>query len=294
MNMREQPKDRPSLVSKKPIVKVDNFVRKHTKAVDLEILNQQGFTKVNYLTFSKINDLIARAVLRALEKYEKTWSEQQAQKIQEEAKAEVRQQLPLMEESPEPTHLFRKKQVLKEDVESIKPLVESRINELEDEKKLGVESEILAFTEKSFAQLERQMSAALSRFLKEEGEAYFSGAGVSPQNGLRHLREDLKRAVNDTLLGERHRLLDFLAQASFQKTDLLQRRLKKLKGHLAEMEEALKKLSEASEIDEGLPSIYREIQGLSLEDTQFEKKRGMLKLIFEENMQLQKAAHDEI
>jgi len=300
MSEESRPVDRPHPVSKKPIVKINNYVRKHTRAVDLKTLNQKGITRVNYLTFSKINDLIARAVMRALEKYEKTWSAQHAEKIQEEAREQLKQQLPLARESGDPGQLAREKEKVEEEVQKLRPLVESRLAELKDERKLGPEPEILAITEQSFEQLQRRMGVILSSFLKEEGESYFSHAGICSGSGLNRLQQDLERLVRDTLLVERGRLLDFLAQSVSEKTNLLQRRLEKLKKHLEGMERSLKTLRESADIDEGLPSIYREIQGLSLDDSLFEKKKGLLKIIFEDNLQLQvkdnrdllKAGHD--
>ena len=42
------------------VVKVDEFVRKHASAVDVETLRENGVKTINYLTVSKVNELVSR------------------------------------------------------------------------------------------------------------------------------------------------------------------------------------------------------------------------------------------
>lgn len=72
-----------------------------------------------------------------------------------------------------------------------------------------------------------------------------------------------------------------------QKTiDQLERRVAKLTESLGLTEAELKRVALMKNIDLGVASIYRNVQGLSAEDGGAEQKKEMLKTIFESNMAL--------
>jgi GGDEF domain-containing protein len=72
-----------------------------------------------------------------------------------------------------------------------------------------------------------------------------------------------------------------------QKTiDNLERRVVKLTESLGLTEAELKRVAQMKNIDLGVASIYRNVQGLSTDDAGAEQKREMLKNIFESNMSL--------
>jgi hypothetical protein len=66
----------------------------------------------------------------------------------------------------------------------------------------------------------------------------------------------------------------------------LERRVNKLTSSLGRTEEELKRVAAMKDIDVGVASIYRTVQGLSSADDQFEAKKEMLKNIFEANVAL--------
>lgn len=72
-----------------------------------------------------------------------------------------------------------------------------------------------------------------------------------------------------------------------ERIDQLERRLVKLRAAQTEMEAALAELARRAEIDGGLPSIYRSVQGLASAESQREAKATMLARIFQENLVLQ-------
>lgn len=73
---------------------------------------------------------------------------------------------------------------------------------------------------------------------------------------------------------------------SQRQIEMLERRVSKLTESLQATEAALKQIAAAKGIDLGLASIFRDVQGLSLDDAMLEAKRQMLKNIFEANMAL--------
>lgn len=168
--------------SSRPKVKIDNFVRRHTSEVDVETLHQKGFRRINTLTFSQVNDLVATAVSRALAKYGRLPQAADTGRIREEAADAVLRQV-------------------------------------------------------------RSMAAGTTG----------STAERSP---------DARRI------------------------EILERRIAKLREHVAQLECALRKLDERSDA-RGVPSVFREVQGLRETDVHYETKKTLLRIVFEENLKLQ-------
>lgn len=74
---------------------------------------------------------------------------------------------------------------------------------------------------------------------------------------------------------------------SQRQVELLERRVRKLTESLGVTEQELKRVAAAKNIDLGVSSIYRTVQGLGADDGLFEQKKEMLKGIFEANLLLQ-------
>jgi len=69
--------------------------------------------------------------------------------------------------------------------------------------------------------------------------------------------------------------------------DRLERRVKKLVDALEESERALSRAMRSSAIEDGVPSLYKVVQGLSESEAEFERKREMMADIFSANVELQ-------
>ncbi|MFT4540365.1 MAG: diguanylate cyclase (GGDEF)-like protein [Planctomycetota bacterium] len=69
--------------------------------------------------------------------------------------------------------------------------------------------------------------------------------------------------------------------------DLLQRRIAKLTQSLGATEGELQRLAAVKSVDSGISSVFREVQGLSSDDSQLEAKQGLMSSIFKANLQLQ-------
>src|SRR5262245_30652757 len=128
MAYEEKPPERASNVIPKPIVKIDNYVRKQTQAVDISTLNEQGVTRVNFLTFGKINELISTAVQRVFEKYQRSWNPAEAQEIQDRAREELTQQLGRGAKSLEGLAAGEKE--VEEEAGALRPMVETQMASL--------------------------------------------------------------------------------------------------------------------------------------------------------------------
>jgi diguanylate cyclase (GGDEF)-like protein len=70
--------------------------------------------------------------------------------------------------------------------------------------------------------------------------------------------------------------------------EMLERRIQKLTDILGITEEELKRVAAMKGLDLGVSSIYRTVQGLSQDEGQYQRKREMMKTIFEANFELYK------
>lgn len=66
----------------------------------------------------------------------------------------------------------------------------------------------------------------------------------------------------------------------------LERRIAKLVQSLESTEQALKRVAKMAQVDSGLESIYRTVQGLDGEDPVAEAKKELMRAIFEKNLEL--------
>lgn len=69
--------------------------------------------------------------------------------------------------------------------------------------------------------------------------------------------------------------------------DQLERRVAKLLKSLEDTEQVLERISASKDLEYGIESIYRTVQGLGQNDHQHEKKKEMMAVIFEANLKLQ-------
>lgn len=71
------------------------------------------------------------------------------------------------------------------------------------------------------------------------------------------------------------------------KADVLERRLTKMRAELATMERAMAALERRAAQDDGVASIYREVQGLADGEAERDVKRELMRQIFEANVAIQ-------
>ena len=104
---------------------------------------------------------------------------------------------------------------------------------------------------------------------------------VAREIALREVELQRKVEEEERALAER--------EATYQREiEKLRRRISKLSDSLGMTEEELKRAYALKSVDAGLSSIYREVQGLSADDDEYEAKRDLMSSIFEANISLQK------
>jgi diguanylate cyclase (GGDEF)-like protein len=68
--------------------------------------------------------------------------------------------------------------------------------------------------------------------------------------------------------------------------ELLRRRVDKLSQSIGLSEQEIGRLRQSKDVDDGVASVYREVQGLSLDDARAELKKHLMSSIFEANLDL--------
>jgi diguanylate cyclase (GGDEF)-like protein len=88
---------------------------------------------------------------------------------------------------------------------------------------------------------------------------------------------------------ERDEALAAMDREHRQEVENLERRITKLTAMLERTESDLRRMAEMKVGDDGVASIYKNVQGLSQEESALELKRDLMQKIFEANMELKQA-----
>jgi hypothetical protein len=110
---------------------------------------------------------------------------------------------------------------------------------------------------------------------------------------LTQIQKQITSLALQTLQEERDKALDKQVSEHRQEVQNFERRISKLSSNLELTEEELRRIAAAKNIDIGVGSIYRTIQGLSNGDSDFETKKELMTSIFEANLTLQKGGAEE-
>lgn len=102
------------------------------------------------------------------------------------------------------------------------------------------------------------------------------------------LEADILAIAEEHVRREREAAVSAALAEHGKQVDLLERRVRKLKGLLDETGAELSRIATLKGLDSGIASIYRTVQGLSPDEDRLQEKREMLTLIFEANLDLQK------
>lgn len=114
----------------------------------------------------------------------------------------------------------------------------------------------------------------------------FDASGNSPE--LQAVREQVTALMMQQMHAEREKVIEAQLAEHRREVTKFERRITKLTSSLELTEEELKKIAAAKGIDLGVASIYRNVQGLSGGDADYETKKELMSSIFAANMALQK------
>ncbi len=113
-----------------------------------------------------------------------------------------------------------------------------------------------------------------------------------PSSDLPTLERVGMAQIQDVLALDRERLGSHRSAELASQIDVYERRIEKLRVLLGESERALSELASLREVDPGLASIYRTVQGLDESDALASAKQDALDKIFQANLALRMALAD--
>jgi len=241
-------------------------------------LKRRGVEKVHVVGLDRIVGLVEEAVRRTLARSFHLGN-QGAGTLAAGAKEEF---LRLLERT-------RDLEKARDEAERVRKEMESQVDTLrlqlkETESRLKRERLRIKETVHAQALLEeaKLAEAVRSLFRNWEGEG-----------DLSLLREEVIALVSAHVVQERNKALAAAMEERDEEAQRLRRRVAKLAGSLEKAEEALRNFAKNGQIDQGISSVFRTIQGLSALDPEFKRKKDVLKDIFLANLKLQKGTETE-
>lgn len=251
-------------------------VRQIAFRTSLDSLKKQGVEQVSVLGIDRIIALIEEAVHRSLKS--------RLVGIEREAVADATKS--------EFLRLLRTNQDLqrqKSELEKLKERAEDEVDQLRREltqQKQVLEEKIQQQNQVPEIGRYEGENTVIAQKVREMIQAMARGGRLDPTL----LQERVYELVMDSVSSERQSADEARRALRDREVDNLQRRIQKLTQSLETTEHRLRQVAAMKHIDDGISSIYRDVQGLSPEDTGFGKKKELMAAIFQANMRLQKKA----
>jgi len=250
-------------------------VRQMSFRTSLDSLKKKGVQQVNVLGIDRIIALIEAAVHRSL-KSRLVGVEREA--VADATKAEFLRLLRNNEDlQRQKTEIERQKEQVEDEVDQLRRDLGTQQRALE----LKLEEGALA----TAARYEGENAAIAAKV----GEVLRALAATG-SSSIVDAEDKVMALVMDIVAGERHSADEARSALHNQDVVNLQRRIKKLSESLDQTEQRLQSVAAMKNIDSGISSIYREVQGLSMADHHAGKKKELMAEIFKANLKLQKKA----
>ncbi len=245
-------------------------VRQIAFRTDVDSLKKQGVERVSVLGMDRIVGLVEEAVHRSL-KSRLVGLEREA--VADATKAEFLRLLRSNQElQREKSEVERLKERAEEEVDQLRRLIAQEKQVLDERLRQG-----------QFATQARNAidDAAIAERVREAIAASGGAAGSA-------VEERVLALVMETVGRERAAAEEAKSALRDREVENLQRRIEKLTQSLSTTEHRLRQVAAMKNIDDGISSIYREVQGLDESAQDSGKKKELMSAIFAANMRLQK------
>lgn len=262
-------------------VDVRSMIRQASRPVHVHDLVRRGTRTISVLSRQKIDEMVNLAVTNIVTKYRTLASGLNI--AQEDMERESREEFTQLFESHE--EMTRARSLLEQSAAGVSSELEEMRAELEKQKELA-EGRLAEDAERSIlsglAALEREIEASAGRafdrrraLLTENGETEEGLAEFGRIEG--RMREMITKIVGEQRKYQRDR--DVL---------LMERRILKLQAQLKAMESALKAITSQKLLSNTY--VQNMLRGLGLldDDKHAERRKGMLKVVLQQNIQLRK------
>lgn len=240
----------------------------------LDKLKKKGVQDVNVLGIDRIVGLVEAAVHRSL-KSRLMGVEREA--VAESTKAEFLRLLRSNEDlQREKSEMERAQERAEEEIDLMRRELAQKRSAL----KLRLEQD-------SVEQANRYVGAD-AEIAGKLSDVIGSLAGADGEVAAETLKDRLMTLVMDVVSGERESADNARKALQDREVGNLQRRIEKLNATLAATEQRLTAATATEQVESGISSIYREVQGLDESDQQAGKKKELMADIFRANLELQK------
>lgn len=253
-------------------------VRQMAFRTSVDDLKKKGVHQVNVLGIDRIIQLIDEAVHRSL-KSRLVGLEREA--VADATKSEFLRLLRSKEDlEREKSELERLKERAEDEVDVLRRELEQQQQALQlrlDEGGLQLHTRYEGENAAIAAKINEVLKAAVS-----------GGAGKS----LSSLQEAVFALVMDVVTDERKSAEAARAALRDREVEVLQRRITKLNESLQHTEQRFREVAAMKSIDDGISSVYREVQGLRSDDAGSKRKKDLMAEIFKANLKLQKGTEN--
>lgn len=238
-------------------------LREAGRATSLEELKRRGLGQVHSLSTAQLSRLIEMAVNRTLLKRAAGAGDNEHRELVEGVEGELRR-------------LLRAHLQLEETRGRVTAVRRELEQDLDGLSGGGAAAPALG---RALAQVEARASGQLEARLRELFAEQRAGRAAPEETEARAIVA--ARAALDQTAREAAQVA---VESQRRRTGVLERRIRKVLRFLRETEEAL--AGAARNLDQGIPSAYREVQGLAEEDPQRLHKLELLREIFTANLRL--------
>ncbi|MBK8097804.1 MAG: hypothetical protein IPK26_11895 [Planctomycetes bacterium] len=240
----------------------------------LDSLKKKGVQQVSVLGIDRIIALIDEAVHRSL-KSRLVGVEREA--VADATKAEFLRMLRSNEElQAQKSEVQKLKERAEEEVDQLRRELQSQHQELQIKLDAGDPARASRYEGENAA-----IAGRVNELFHLLGQ---SGGAI----GLSTVQDKVLELLMEVVAGERKDAEAARKALHDRDVDLLQRRIGKLNESLAHTERRLREVAAMKSLDDGISSVYRDVQGLRADDMQVGRKKELMAEIFKANLQLQK------
>lgn len=248
-------------------------VKKLAYSTSVDHLKKSGVKNVNVLGIDRIVSLIDAAVSRSLRhRLLASEREEVVDATKEEFLKLLKSNQDLQRDQEE---LRKEKQTaqgesdrLRLELQQLSQMLEERLAEAETQERARYRAEDIA------------IDSDVDRLFAQLGDL---GQASSPE-----MRERVRELIGDLVGRERDLARREVEAARSTEFENMQRRIAKLQRSLDVTEKRLVEVSQMKDVEDGIASIYREVQGLSSGAKDSEKKHELMANIFQANLALQR------
>ena len=248
-------------------------LRKMSYSTSVDQLRRRGVRQVNVLGLDRVVSLVEQAVYHSLRHRLIGLDRKQ---VADATKAEF-------------IRLLQTNQKLNKDrqkLEHVKRRSEEEVHHLRRE--LAQQRKTLRTKLDEAASRQKEAVENDDNVIAERLETLFDAVASHRTVNLEKLQTQVTDTVLEMVATERHEAISVREELHNREVDLLQRRIAKVNQALGDTERQLTESMGRRPVDDGVASRYREVQGLSADEADYQRKKELVYEIFRANLALQK------